>query len=238
MTVLMRIIAAVIGIAVTAGAAASEQARRPVLVELFTSQGCSSCPPADRLLAELAEQPHVIALSLHVDYWDYLGWKDEFGSARHTERQRAYALRADERMIYTPQIVIEGQDRMVGSRADAVRQAISRRSRMSEDAELALSVENGRLIARLSPVGGGATGATVTMAWLSAAEEVRITSGENSGRTALYRNVVRGWETLGEWDGGEATFTAAAPAEADALVVMVQDGEGGAILCSRRIDLD
>ena len=106
-----------------AGVAAAGEA---VVVELFTSQGCSSCPPADRILGELAERDDVIALALHVDYWDYLGWKDEFASPQYTKRQRAYARAAGERTIYTPQMVIGGQDHVIGSRPMKVSQAIQK----------------------------------------------------------------------------------------------------------------
>jgi hypothetical protein len=86
---------------------------RPVLVELFTSQGCSSCPPADALLHKLARRDDVVALALHVDYWDYIGWKDTFAKAAHSARQRAYAREAGRRMVYTPQMIINGADHVV-----------------------------------------------------------------------------------------------------------------------------
>src|SRR5918996_4983900 len=100
----------------------------PVVVELFTSQGCSSCPPADALLAELAGKDGVIALALHVDYWDYLGWADSFASPAFTARQRAYAKKAHSRTIYTPQMIVQGEDRLVGSDDEMVLARIKERS--------------------------------------------------------------------------------------------------------------
>ena len=96
----------------------------PVVVELFTSQGCSSCPPADALLAELAGAEGVIALALHVDYWDYLGWTDSFAAPKHTERQRAYAKAAKSRTIFTPQMVVQGSERLKGHDAERIRNRI------------------------------------------------------------------------------------------------------------------
>src|SRR3989304_3616456 len=103
-----------LGCALLAGGAAGEGSA-PVVVELFPSQGCSSCPPADRLLGELARRPDVLALSFNVDYWDYIGWKDPFASPAHTERQRAYGRALGRRVVYTPQMVIDGADEAVGS---------------------------------------------------------------------------------------------------------------------------
>jgi len=103
--------------AVTLTPAGQANADGPVVVELFTSQGCSSCPPADKILGELAKRDDVIALSLHVDYWDYLGWKDDFASPAHTARQQGYATALGERMMFTPQMIIGGTDSVVGSRA-------------------------------------------------------------------------------------------------------------------------
>ena len=121
-------------LAISSAASADEV----VVVELFTSQGCSSCPPADRILGELAEDDNVIALAFHVDYWDYLGWKDEFASAAHTKRQRAYAHAKGERTIYTPQIVVGGIDHAVGSRGMKVAKLVQKHSeqRLPENVEL------------------------------------------------------------------------------------------------------
>ena len=93
---------------------AAGRSQRPVVLELFTSQGCSSCPPADALLGELAKRDEVVTLAFHVDYWDYIGWKDPFGDPLHTARQRAYAAHLGQRTIYTPQLVVDGAGHVVG----------------------------------------------------------------------------------------------------------------------------
>lgn len=219
-----------------AGTAAAEGAREPVLVELFTSQGCSSCPPADAILADLAEREGVIALSLHVDYWDYLGWRDVFGAPAHTLRQRAYAAAMDERTIYTPQLVVQGREHLVGSRIEAVEAALARHAEAAPPARVALSAEGGRILARIA-AGAAAERGRVLMAWYSDVERVEIRGGENAGSAATYRNVVKGWADLGGWSGAAADFSAEAPEGADGVVILVQAGEGGAVLCAARLEL-
>lgn len=226
-----------LAIGLLASGAGAEPGRGPVLVELFTSQGCSSCPPADLFLHELADRRDVIALSLHVDYWDYLGWKDRFGSPAHSDRQRAYAAAMKDRMVYTPQIVVEGRQKLVGSQVDAVLAAITSRLAEPEDAHLSLALDGDRIVIDVSPASGGADGALVLMTWYTETERVSIAAGENAGREAVYRNVVHGWKTLGSWSGGTSRFEAPAPEGADAAVVILQRPDGGPVLCAERIDL-
>lgn len=215
----------------------SDEAGEQVLVELFTSQGCSSCPPADEFLHRIADRDDVIALSLHVDYWDYLGWRDRFGSAEHSERQRAYAAASDERMIYTPQIVVAGRERLVGSRGDEVLAAIERRLVEGADATISLALEDGEVHASIAPKPGGAVAGTVQLAWYTSSEHVTITEGENAGRDPVYRNVVHGWRPLGAWSGRAQSYSAPVPETADAVVVILQSEVGGPVLGARRIDV-
>ncbi len=219
-----------------AGPALAEGGRSPVLVELFTSQGCSSCPPADALLAQLADREDVIALSLHVDYWDYLGWRDAFGKAGHTARQRAYAAAMGERMVYTPQVVLMGREHLVGSRGKAIEAAVSRLGAEAPPALVALHRDGDRIRAEIA-ASAGAPPARVLMAWYSNVEHVDIEAGENAGRAATYRNVVKGWSELGAWSGAAETLSAAAPDGADGVVVMLQAGPGGPILSAARLPL-
>ena len=121
----MRLLPVLAALVFVAAAPLARAQGSPVVVELFTSQGCSSCPPADALLRKLAEEEDVIALALHVDYWDYLGWKDSFATPKFTARQRAYAKKARSRSIYTPQMVVQGEDRVVGNDAEMVLARIS-----------------------------------------------------------------------------------------------------------------
>ena len=226
-----------LAIGLLASGAAAEPVRGPVLVELFTSQGCSSCPPADLFLHELAERGDVIALSLHVDYWDYLGWEDRFGSRSHSDRQRAYAAATNDRMVYTPQIVVEGRERLVGSQVEAVLSAIEIRLAEPEAARVALALDGDSIVVDISSASERPEAALVLMTWYTESERVNIAAGENAGREAVYRNVVRGWKTLSRWSGEATRIKAAAPEDADAVVVIVQRPDGGPVLCSAQIDL-
>jgi hypothetical protein len=207
----------------TSVAAAQDAAPGRVLVELYTSQGCSSCPGADSVLADLTRDPRVIALSLHVDYWDYLGWKDSFGQERFTKRQKAYARHAGERMIYTPQIIIGGQDRMVGSEGYAVQAAVTRHAGAPLRVRLTLSRgADGRLMIRAEAVPPTDRQLRVDLVRFVPEATVEIARGENAGRTITYHNVVTSWENLALWTS-TGPFEMAAPVQgSDPLVVVVQ----------------
>lgn len=211
-----------------------DRAETPVVVELFTSQGCSACPPADEELARLAGREDIIALSLHVDYWDYLGWKDVFGSAEHTKRQRAYASAMHERMIYTPQMVFQGNEHVVGSQHEKVRAAIERQLAHPAIARVTLRQDGDEILISIKPTADAPTPdkkeAQVSIAYFTAIEDMRIPQGENSGREIIYRNVVREWMDLGPWPGGALSLTAPMPADIDGAAVLVQTGAGGPIL--------
>lgn len=215
--------------------AADDAVKAPVVVELFTSQGCSSCPPADEFLGRIADREDIIALSLHVDYWDYLGWKDVYGLPGHSDRQRRYARHMKERMVYTPQMVINGQEGMVGSRTALVEDAIKRHSELPAAALVKISLMGDRLVVDVAPV--AASSGHVVMAWYSRAENVAIGAGENNGRRMVYHNVVRGWADLGEWRGGRIAMTAPKPMSADGVAVLVQDEGTGRILGAGQLSL-
>lgn len=217
------------------GANADEAKKAPVVVELFTSQGCSSCPPADEFLGRIADRDDIIALSLHVDYWDYLGWKDVYGLPGHSDRQRKYAAYMKERMVYTPQIVINGQEGMVGSRTAMVEDAIERYRAQPAAATVSITLMGERLVVDVKPV--ETTSGHVVMAWYSRAENVVIGAGENSGRRIVYHNVVRGWADLGDWRGGRIAITAPKPMSADGVAVLVQSEATGRILGAGQLSL-
>jgi hypothetical protein len=206
--------------------AAGEQ---PVVVELFTSQGCSSCPPADALLDDLSKRPDVVALSLHVDYWDYIGWKDPFGDSAYTQRQRLYQTRLENRFIYTPQMVIDGVYDVVGSRRGQVAQAIEQ-ARERQKVSLTLTEESVTIPAGTAPPGG----ATVWLALLDEHHETPVAAGENHGRKLVNANVVRSFTKIGEWKGEELVIqldAAAAMKEGRyACAVLLQEGDYGPIL--------
>lgn len=211
-------------------------AQADVVVELYTSQGCSSCPPADALLAELAERDDVIALSLHVDYWDYLGWQDAFANPAFTERQRGYAARSGSAMIYTPQMVIAGQDQIVGTKAMKLSELIAKHS--ANAAPLALSIEraDGKLRIGADSAARASGTMTIYLVHYSPNQTVTIKRGENAGRELTYHNVVTHWGLLETWDGAAPLSVEAELYSEDPGVVIVQDGAVGPILAAQKID--
>ncbi len=221
--------------------AAGGASDRPVVVELFTSQGCSSCPPADALLGELAEQPGLLALSFHVDYWDYIGWKDPFASAQYTQRQRDYAASLNLRYVYTPQIVIDGRHDIVGSHRREVTRTIQKAAKTPAEVKVTLDAENGgraMLSAGKAPQGG----ATVWLVMFDDSHSTEVARGENRGRELRDSNVVRELRELGTWTGEAMVFPldmAAARAEGrGGCAVIVQQGRGGPVIGAAVLDLD
>jgi hypothetical protein len=199
------------------------------VVELFTSQGCSSCPAADRLLGELARDPGVIALSLPIDYWDYLGWKDTLADARHTARQKGYSKIRGDRSVYTPQIIVNGISQAPGSDKSAVERALAQSGR-NPALPIRVSVSIGKDAITINAAGkeNESRTAEVWLCPLTRAVQVEIGRGENRGKTVTYTNVVRGWIRLGTWTGKDETWTMPigklATGDADALAVLVQNG--------------
>jgi hypothetical protein len=223
-----------LGIVAGIGKAKSEEVAvspSPVVVELFTSQGCSSCPPADALLGELAQRPDIVALALHVDYWDYIGWKDPFASPTLTKRQRDYADALGLRMVYTPQMVVDGRIDVVGSHRSEVESAIVE---SAAKPKLAVRIEDdGRGGHRVViPAGDSGEEATVWFAVLDSKQETRVGRGENGGRTLKEFNIVREWRRIGSWNGRAITLPleAAAGEDRNACAVIVQSGATGPIL--------
>jgi hypothetical protein len=199
-------------------------------LELFTSQGCSSCPAADQLLGELAVEPGVVALSLPIDYWDYLGWKDTLANPVHSARQRAYAHVRGDREVYTPQIVVNGSTHVLGSDRAAVEQTILQTERNSAVMSLPvrLSVVGGYLTVMAGTVAKEHLTGEVWLCSLDRAVTVAIGRGENDGHTVTYHNVVRRWFKLGDWAGTAASWTVPTSEiladGADAAAVVVQEG--------------
>lgn len=209
--------------------AAHAQASAGTVVELYTSQGCSSCPPADAFMLDLAGTPGVIALALHVDYWDYLGWKDDFGHSSFTDRQRAYASAMGESTIYTPQMVVAGQDQAAGSDPAQVLDLIRRHRSAAAGARLELARDGEKLHIRATAEGGLAAPVWVQLVRYLPHATVDIAHGENAGRTIDYANIVTSWRRVGTWDGrGELAMTVEAAGE-DAVVVILQDQGPGPI---------
>ena len=179
------------------------------VIELFTSQGCSSCPPADKLAGELAQDPSVLIMSLAVDYWDYLGWKDTLALHGHSERQRAYANTRGDREVYTPQAVINGVVHVLGSDKTAIEKAIAqtRRSAAPLTLPVTISVADGKVTVNVPAAKDEHRSGEVWLCPITSKTPVAIGRGENHGQTLTYTNVVRRWVKLGDWDGNAATFT-------------------------------
>ncbi|MBI5130720.1 MAG: DUF1223 domain-containing protein [Rhodopseudomonas palustris] len=202
------------------------------VVELFTSQGCSSCPPADKIIGDLAADPSVIALSMPIDYWDYLGWKDTLADARFSARQKAYSQMRGDRDVYTPQVVVNGSAHLVGSNRAGIEDAIKTTEKtvgtMTVPVRIALSGKEIKVSVAAAPGGDGARHAEVWICSVSKAVPIAISRGENRGREVTYHNVVRNLLKVGDWTGVAGSWTV--PLEniahegIDAAAVYVQDG--------------
>jgi hypothetical protein len=216
-------------IAACSTSSASVLAGPRAIVELFTSQGCSSCPAADKLLGEMASDPSLITISLPMDIWDYLGWKDTLASPRNTARWQAYAKVRGDRERYTPQAVVNGAGQALGSDRAAIEKVIekSRQNEVVMSVPVTATRAGDRLTIAL-PDGTPADGATVSVWGLAKAIAVSITRGENKGRTITYHNVVRRIVDLGAWNASthrwNVPLRAVAGEGVDTAVVLVQTG--------------
>lgn len=233
----MVITAALIFSSLTSARAAG-QSSRPVVVELFTSQGCSSCPPADALMLELATRDDIIALTLPIDYWDNLGWTDTLSSPRHTARQRAYAKTLPNRRVYTPQMVINGTVDLVGSHRDEVLATIETQAAIPAPfIPITLALEGDHLAITLEDAPEALAG---KKAWIWIApyhaqtQSVSIAKGENGGRTIDYANVVDGIMKVGDYDGSKLVISHGLDEmmakKIDDCAVIVQEVDTGAII--------
>ncbi|GAA0785677.1 DUF1223 domain-containing protein [Roseibium denhamense] len=192
---------------IASGAIVTGAAAQPAkVIELFTSQGCSSCPPADALAERLvAEDKDVLTLLMPVDYWDYLGWKDTLANPVYSQRQRAYAVRRGDRSVYTPQMVINGGEHVIGSREKDVRAALKRADPFTSSVSLKISDMTVEATVE-GALPDGAKMATVYFLRIEEEVSVEIGRGENAGRQIRYVNVVRDLQPMGMWSGGTETF--------------------------------
>ncbi|NCX07586.1 MAG: DUF1223 domain-containing protein [Rhodobacteraceae bacterium] len=203
------------------------QAERALaVVELFTSQGCSSCPPADHVLGELAQERDIIALSYHVDYWDYMGWKDIFGSPENSQRQRVYAHRMKKKNVYTPQMVVNGKADVVGSRPMDVAKAVMNAKKRTMPVSVKITpVAQGLLVSAASNGLQNGTYDLIAVA-ITPNAEVQIKRGENRGKTIRYVNVVRDFKPIGQLSNGQARLTLPAVDGAKLAVFVQAQGQG------------
>jgi hypothetical protein len=203
-----------------------------VVVELFTSQGCSSCPAADRLLGELGKDPSILPMSLSVDYWDYLGWKDTLALPGHVKRQRGYAGVRGDRAIYTPQVVINGTAHVLGNDRGAIERALkhARTNPQRQQLPVKATVADGKINVSIAAANQPGQSGEVWLCPLAKAVPVHIGRGENRGQSVTYTNVVRGWVKLGDWTGEELVLSKPiaeilAKGKFDAVAILVQAGK-------------
>ena len=213
--------------------ASAADAQHPAVIELFQSQGCSSCPPANANLIELSRRPDILALSFGVTYWDQLGWKDTFGSPQYTARQWDYAHALHHSQVWTPQMVVNGRADVVGTDKGEIEALLPRADRGAAGPAIAVTPTQVSVGAAIAP-GGPAD------VWLVRYEprivQVPIRRGENEGRTLPHKNVVRALVKLGVWSGQAQRY--AVPGDADAnlaTAVLIQAGAGGPVLAAAKL---
>ncbi|MEP5151898.1 DUF1223 domain-containing protein [Planktotalea sp.] len=223
-------LAAAFWIALSGTAQAQSQ---PVVIELFTSQGCSSCPPADALMHELVKRDDVLALSMHVDYWDYIGWKDIFASPSNTARQQSYAKAAGRRSVYTPQMIVGGVDSVVGTHPKDVASLIAKHT--AQDKDVSLDVSRDDDMVTIAATAKQAGQYEVKFVNYRAAQTVEIKRGENAGRTITYVNVVSDFGTIQEWDGSTPLAISAQVGTGPAAI-LIQRANHGAIEAAATIN--
>ena len=215
------------------------QTNGPWAVELFTSQGCSSCPPADAMLGKLARRPDIVALAFHIDYWDYIGWKDRFATTETTNRQRAYARTLRQKYVYTPEMVVDGRVHQPGTKDGEVEAMLAeaRRQSAARTTPVIKRMADGTLRVWL----GAATlerAADVTLFVYDRRHATPVERGENEGRRLDNFNVVRHFEIVGTWQGAEANWTVPADRAQpeQGLAVIVQQSDHGPVLGASKLE--
>lgn len=203
-----------------------------VVVELYTSQGCSSCPPADAILAELARQPDILPLALHVDYWDYIGWKDIYAQPDFTKRQKAYAHVAGLRSIYTPQMVVAGKDHIVGARERDLNEYVEAHKQNTASVEISVERNGNTLGIAANAAQALSKPAFVQLVRFMPEETVNIRRGENAGRSITYVNIVTEWRRLGDWSGDTAYSFETEIEGDDPVAIIIQEEGPGSILAA------
>jgi hypothetical protein len=225
----MKVLGAAAAVLLASGAAQAGDSAHPTVVELFQSQGCSSCPPANANVMALSDRPDVLTLSLGVTYWDYLGWKDTFASPQYTDRQRDYAHAFHRNDVFTPEVVVNGREDVVGTDRAELEALIKRSARTSEP-DVTLTPGS---------VTVGAGGAQTAQVWLVRYDphivQVPVTRGENSGVTLPHRNVVHELVKLGDWNGKAASYAIpSSPHKEWRVAILLQQGSGGPIIAAAR----
>lgn len=223
-------------LALALGLAPAAMAGPAVVVELYTSQGCSACPPADEVLGRLAKRDGIVPLSLHVHYWDYLGWRDTFADEAHAARQYLYRDAIGARVVYTPQMVVQGFRDVSGNQPVAVEAAIDAARAGGPGPEIRLEAKSGSLSAHLTP-GPRAAKGKIWVAKYRKRVSVEIERGENRGRALTYFNVVHDLSDMGSWSGdAPVTLPLPAPAAGHGIALWVQEGHVGRIHAAAKFE--
>jgi hypothetical protein len=224
------------GCLVTASAAAQTVVKSPPVLELFTSQGCSSCPAADALFKGYAVRRDIVALSMPVDYWDYLGWKDTLSSPKFSRRQRDYAKLRGDGQVYTPQVVINGRAHVVGSSKAEIEAALKAGAGDASPIGMTAALKDGVIMIDVSAAGANSSDMTVWLAVVQPEIQVEVRAGENRGRKLTYFNVVREIVSAGSLNGASTTIrhkmSTLSSNASDRIAVLVQKGMGGAIVAA------
>lgn len=214
-------------------------ARGLVVVELYTSQGCSSCPPADALLGQLAGRKNVLAMSLPVTYWDMLGWRDTLATEANTRRQKAYAKQLGRGGVFTPEIIVDGVTDIIGSREQSVESAVAAKAADAQAVPIHLAADHEQIRVSIGAAPERVGDATIWVFGILPQASVSIHNGENNGRTLTYRNVVRQIRAVGTWRGQPVNLTLArseAGQPHESIAVVVQQGGYGRVIGAAFID--
>ena len=201
---------------------------RPIVAELFTSQGCSSCPSAEALLGELATKPGLLALAMHIDYWDGPAWKDPYSSRAATARQKAYSAQFQLGGIYTPQMVVDGHWQAVGSDPGEIADAIALARKYQHTVPLQLAANRGGVLVTIGPGGANDRG-TVWLVGFDRRHDTTVRGGENAGRSLVQANVVRGLSQIGSFDGTPGHIETPLPWHCERVAALLQQGDGKVI---------
>jgi hypothetical protein len=223
--------------ALPAAKLAAGEGKPAIVVELFTSQGCNSCPPADAFLGELARRPDVIALGFHVDYWDYIGWKDPFAQHGFTKRQRGYSHLLGQRYVYTPQMIVDGRYQDVGSDRRAIDRLIERARKDRATGPMPVIELTGEGLTRTARVSGPAPAAPAQIFFVAIdrKHETDVERGENGGKRLPNYNVVRAMRLIGTFDGKTVELPvdlSAVAGKSDGGVLLMQSADMGPVLAA------
>lgn len=234
-------LAAVLTLAAIAPASAQKAGSSLVVVELFTSQGCAACPPADKVLTRLSKDENLLVLSWPVDYWDYLGWTDTFADEANTRRQEDYNHSLGQKGVYTPQMIINGREQTVGSREAEVRDIVARqKAGQVLDVNVSLTQTGDSLSIEVKS-GNIDRPAIIWLLLFDSASTVDIRFGDNRSRSLHYTNIVRRAINAGSWDGGELLipidWNVIRESGVDCIAVLIQDGKTGPILGATKLVL-